>query len=186
MNESRVARQAYADIAGARGRGRLPEGAAEGLQAGVIVAVIAAALAALEGSGAGYPAKLAAGVWLGTPALISGAGGVAAGCATHLAVSAELGRLFVWWARPTLSRPSVWVAGLAFGAAAWLFATYAALPLIDPTMRVRVAIVPGSWLSLHLLFGLALARAARTGCPPTDRPDSASAAGSEAGSSAER
>lgn len=185
MSESVVARQAYADLLRLRER-RLPRhGARAGLEAGVVVAVVAAILGAIEGSGPGYAAKLIAGVWYGTPALISGADGVLVGLATHLALSAALGAAFVSWARPTLARGSVWIAGLTFGAAVWLTATFALMPLLDSVMRLRLALVPGTWLCLNLLFGLCLAARARADCVPTGRP-AIPDAGSAEGSSAER
>ncbi len=178
IKESRVAREAYGDIMRGRARGRLPGGVRAGLRAGLIVAVAAALRWAAQGDGPAYPAKLVAAAWLGTPALISGTVAATAGLTVHLALAALLGSLFVWWARPFIDATSRWlVAGLAYGVALWLGATYLALPAFDPTMRMRMMLEPASWLALHALFGVSLAAAARAA---TVRPCD-SAEGSEAG-----
>lgn len=148
-------------------------GVSAGLRAGGAVAVLAALKAALDGDGFAYPARLVAAMWYGTPALISSMGADAVGLGTHMAFSAALGAAFCSLGGRRGRRR--WLAGLAFGAAIWGLMAFALLPLLNPTMGGRIALRPGTWLSLHLIFGLCLARALRrsTGLASGSAGDSA-------------
>jgi hypothetical protein len=132
-------------------------GVSAGLFAAAIMAVIGMLQAATVGSGMLSPLRGAAALFQGTGALIGGPVSVLLGAATHFAVYGVLfGLLFsglTGRSRPTLG----W--GLSFGFGLWLAMTFIALPLLNPVLRDRVALWPGTWLVLHLIYGACIAMA---------------------------
>jgi hypothetical protein len=133
-------------------------GAAAGLRAGLVIGLLMCAKTGLDGSGLFLPMRAIAGLWLGAPALLGGPKAALLGAATHLVTAALLGGIFAaGLGRAATARAAFW-RGLAFGAGVWLVMTYAVVPAFDPVLARRLALAPGWWLSLHLVYGGLLGR----------------------------
>jgi hypothetical protein len=49
--------------------------------------------------------------------------------------------------------------GVAFGVAIWAVMTFGGLPLLNPMMRERVAMMPAIWFVAHVAFGMGVGSA---------------------------
>ncbi|MGH9704980.1 MAG: hypothetical protein ACRD4K_16515, partial [Candidatus Acidiferrales bacterium] len=110
-------------------------------------------------TGAGFwlPMKNIAALWLGVYALVGGTGVVCLGILTHLVIAGGLGILFAMTTpRRAKSAAAGLIGGLLFGGATWLVMTFVLMPMLDPTMRARIAFTPGWWFVLHMIFGASL------------------------------
>jgi hypothetical protein len=138
----------------------LSTGAISGVAGGALMAFFAMAVCALTGYGVLFPFKAAGAAFVGVDALVGGAGVVAYGMALHLLAAAAFGMLFAAGARRTAASPSgAVVGGVAYGLLILLLMTYFVLPLVNPALRERVVLMPGSWFIHHVLYGLGLALA---------------------------
>jgi hypothetical protein len=142
-----------------RGAGAFDGGVRAGLFAGLVMALAGMFVSAATGAGFWTPMRLLAAGVLGVNALIGGFGVVLLGLALHFAVAAFWGVIFTALVDRDLAADRALAAGLVYGAAVWAVMTYGALPLLDRTMLPRVRLAPGTWLVMHLVYGVCLWRA---------------------------
>lgn len=93
---------------------------------------------------------------MGVDALIGGAGVIALGMVTHFVVAAVWGAVFALLTRRLHEVGPILTAGLIFGLGVWLLMTYVVLPVFNPVMAARVAMIPMTWLVVHLGYGAGL------------------------------
>ena len=67
--------------------------------------------------------------------------------------------IFAWIAGRRLPAPPALMAGAAFGVAIWAVMTFGGLPILDPMMRERVAMMPVAWFIAHVAFGMGVGSA---------------------------
>lgn len=127
-------------------------GAIAGLIAGIVMAMIAMVRAAAMGAGATTPVKEIAALVLGVQALIGGMGTLMIGLVIHLVFSVVLGAIFAGLIG-AMAPAKAFGFGIAYGITVWAAMTFGLLPWTNPTMAARVAMTPGSWFVLHLIFG---------------------------------
>ena len=160
---------------------RAEAGALAGLIAGMVMGLVAMFHALSSGMSFWLPMQQIAGVVYGVEAVLGGVGPTVVGIIIHLALSACFGLLFGLIVARLPMRGTLWL-GLAYGVAIWLVASFAILPAINPTMQDRVAIMPGWWFGLHMIFGAVLSLASPFGrnfaeraTPPPATPDAQAA-----------
>jgi hypothetical protein len=145
------------------GRARRPSGErwsaglVGGLFGGLVLGVWAAARSFGLGLGPLFPLRLAAASLLGTEALVGGAGIVVLGLLLHTLTAVLWGLLFAALVPRRTPAALAVVYGLLYGAGVLLVMTYLVLPVVDPALRMRALLIPGSWWFGHLLFGVTLA-----------------------------
>lgn len=135
-------------------RANVTRGAMVGASSALIMIMVFMIVSAATGSGFFTPINLIGATYLGSGFGALPVWSAVLGFFTHLAVGAAFGTLFVAMAR-NISAPGVKLAaGLAFGAAVYLFMTFLVLPWADPIMYD--AVDKGLWFLLHLLYGAVL------------------------------
>ena len=105
------------------------------------------------------PLKALGALVYGVEALVAGPGALLTGAGIQLGFSMVLGILF---AVAMSVRPSVILAllgGIVVGMAIWLAMELWVLPLWDPTMGARVALMPWAYFVAQVLFGVGLGTA---------------------------
>ena len=81
---------------------------------------------------------------------------IVGGAAMHLLLAAALGLLFAALVPYTRSAGKTLLLALGYALLVMAVMTLAVLPLANPPLRAAVSGMAGSWLAMHLLFGLAL------------------------------
>lgn len=135
-------------------RGIVGPGIAAGLAGAVVMGLIAMIVAAAYGTGFWTPMQLIGATYLGVDWGDAPLWAAGLGIATHLVIGAAFGVLFVALTRNVHNMGAKIAAGLAYGAAVYLFMTYLVMPWADPVMYV--AINKGLFFLYHLAYGLTL------------------------------
>lgn len=135
-------------------RANVMRGAAVGAVSALIMGLVWMIISAATGQGFFTPVMLIGATYFGV-----GFGGLPVwatllGLLTHLVVGAAFGILFVAVARNITSPGIKLAAGLAYGAAVYLFMTFLVLPWANPIMYD--AADKGLFFLLHLLYGAGL------------------------------
>jgi uncharacterized membrane protein YagU involved in acid resistance len=92
----------------------------------------------------------------GVEALVAGPAALLAGASIQLGFAIVLGVLFALCVSRRTSTVSALFAGIALGIAVWLLMDLLVLPLANPTMASRVALIPLAYFIAHVLYGLGL------------------------------
>lgn len=132
----------------------LGRGVAAGIAGAVAMGLIATFVSAISGTGFFTPAMLVGATYLGVDWSAAPAWAAVLGVVTHLAVGAAFGALFVALARNITSISAKFAAGVAYGAAVYLFMTFLLMPWANPVMYASID--KGSFFLLHLAYGAAL------------------------------
>ncbi len=127
-------------------------GVASGLIAGIVMAMFAMFKSFIGGTGFFFPTKMIAATVFGVDALIGSSGVIFTGLMIHMMMSAIFGVIFAFLAT-RLNMGTALVSGVAYGAILWAGMTFIGLPLVNPTMAARVALMPVPWFVNHLIFG---------------------------------
>jgi hypothetical protein len=141
-------------------RTRLVAGIAAGILASILMMGLMMTYSSMVGEGASMPLKALGALVYGVEALVAGPGSMLTGAGIQLGFSMVLGILF---AVAMSVRPSVilaLLAGIVVGMAIWVAMELWVLPLWDPTMGARVALMPWAYFGAHVLFGVGLGTAA--------------------------
>ena len=140
-------------------RTRLAAGIAAGILATILMMCLMMTYPSMVGEGASMPLKALGALVFGVEALVAGPGAMLTGAGIQLGFSLVLGVLF---AVAMSVRPSVilaLLAGIVVGMAIWLAMELWVLPVWDPTMGARVALMPWAYFVAHVLFGVGLGTA---------------------------
>lgn len=132
-------------------------GVGGGLAAGCCMMVFGALCARSRGYGYWMPARLAAAMFMGVGALVSGAGAVAIGLAVHAFTSIVWGIVFAVLVPRSTSPARALAYGLAHGLLVWSTMTWTVLPWADPTLYARYGLMAKSWFAANLIYGAASA-----------------------------
>jgi hypothetical protein len=141
-------------------RARLVAGIAAGILATILMMGLMMTYSSMVGEGASMPLKGLGAIVYGVEALVAGPRAMLTGAVIQLGFSMGLGILF---AVAMSVRPSVilaLLAGIVVGMAIWLAMELWILPIWDPTMGARVALMPWAYFVAHVLFGVGLGTAA--------------------------
>jgi hypothetical protein len=154
-------------------RSVLGAGALAGTAGGALMMLWLVLVTVAAGADAKMMPKAFAGAIYGVEALVGGAGAIGAGLLLHIAVSVLLGVMFAALTPRSGSHAFALLAGGLAGIFLWAASTYVGVPILNPTLEVRILLLPWAWLVAHVLFGLGLAltpglkrRIARTPAPP--------------------
>lgn len=148
------------------GGARTGGGALAGLIAGAIMLFVAMPWLSLAGLGFWSLAKETAAGVEGVNALLGGTGTIIAGIALFLATAVILGIIYSWLSVGIESKRTSAIAGVIFALGVWAVMTFAILRGLDPVLRARLALLMGTWVWWHILFGamLFLTPALRRSC----------------------
>lgn len=132
--------------------------------AGALAGIFAAIL--MIGSLMVYSSSIGAGVWMplktlaalvyGVEALVEGPAAIVTGAGIQLVLSVLLGILFGLATSRRTSTILAMSAGVAVGVAIWALMELYVLPILDPTMAARIALMPVAYFVSHVLFGIGL------------------------------
>jgi len=137
-------------------RTRLVAGIAAGMVGGVLMIGFLMTYSSLTGAGLTTPLKALGALVYGVEALVAGPLALLAGALIQFGFAIGLGILFALCVTRRTSTISAVFAGIAIGIAVWLVMDLLVLPLINPTMAARVALIPLAYFFAHVLFGLGL------------------------------
>jgi hypothetical protein len=151
-------KQADADLLRDRGSpgARLVAGIAGGIVAGSLMIGFLMTYASLTGAGLTTPLKALGALVYGVEALVAGPLALLVGALIQLGFAVVLGMLFALCVTGRTSIVSALFAGTAIGIAVWLLMDLLVLPLANPTMAARVALIPLAYFIAHVLYGLGL------------------------------
>ena len=135
-------------------------GVVAGIIGGMLMAMIMMMATAAGGMGFLAPLRLIAATFYGKNAM-TGDGPLIVGLMIHMMNSIVLGMIFAWIAGRRLPAVQALMAGVAFSLAIWAVMTFGGLPMLNPIMRERVAMMPVTWFIAHLAFGMGVGSAPR-------------------------
>jgi hypothetical protein len=135
---------------------RLVAGIAAGIVGGILMIGFLMVYASLTGAGLTTPLKAAGALVYGVEALVVGTVASLTGASIQLGFAMVLGMLFGLCASRRTSVVSALFAGIVIGIAVWLIMELLVLPLENPTMAARVALIPLAYFIAHVLYGLGL------------------------------
>jgi uncharacterized membrane protein YagU involved in acid resistance len=148
-----ASRSTYRASAGAR----VAAGIAAGLVGGILMIGFMMVYADRTGAGATTPLKALGGLVYGVEAMIAGPPAIAAGVGIQLGFSILIGILFaICMSRATSTTAALFV-GIMVGVAIWAAMYWYILPLENPTMAARTALIPQAYFIAHVMFGAGLA-----------------------------
>jgi hypothetical protein len=129
-------------------------GIVAGLTGAIVMGLVECFVAAFHGPGFWTPMMQIGATYLGVDWVRSLAWAAVLGVATHLFIGAVFGVLFTALTRNVQTTGSLIAAGLALGAAVYLFMTYLVMPWADPVMYVSID--RGLFFLYHLAYGVTL------------------------------
>jgi len=148
------------DVDSLRDRGspsaRLVAGIGAGIVGGILMIGFLMTYARLTGAGLTSPLKAVGALVYGVEALVAGPVALLTGASIQLGFAIVLGILFALCVTRRTSIVSASFAGIAMGIAVWLLMVLLVLPLANPTMAARVALIPLAYFIAHVLYGLGL------------------------------
>jgi uncharacterized membrane protein YagU involved in acid resistance len=136
---------------------RLLAGIAAGIVGGLLMISFMMTYARLTGAGLTMPLKELAALVYGVEALVVGPAALLTGASIQLGFAIVVGILFALCVTRRTSMVAALFAGTAIGIAIWLLMDLLVLPLTNPTMASRVALIPLAYFIAHVLYGLGLA-----------------------------
>lgn len=135
---------------------RLRVGAASGALAGLAMLVFILVRSAVVDRPFWFPLKEFGATFVGPESLVAGGGAVLWGLVLHFAVAVFFGVLYALLLPRDTSMAESAAGGVVYGLAILLLMTFLVLPVANPTLRARVALMPWTWLIQHALYGLVL------------------------------
>lgn len=135
-------------------RGIVAPGILAGLAGAVVMGLISMIVAAAYDAGFFSPVQLIGATYLGVDWAQAPVWAGVLGLVTHLVIGAAFGVLFVALTRNITNLGAKIAAGLAYGAAVYLFMTFLVMPWANPVMYASLN--KGLFFLYHLAFGLTL------------------------------
>jgi hypothetical protein len=135
---------------------RFGAGIAAGIVGGILMIGFLMTYAGLTGAGLTTPLKAAGALVYGVEALVAGPLALLVGASIQLGFAIVLGILFALCVSRSTSTVSALFAGVAIGIAVWLLMDVLVLPLTNPVMAARVALIPLAYFTAHILYGFGL------------------------------
>lgn len=144
-------------------RGTVMRGVTAGVVGAIFMGLIAMIVSAAMGAGFFMPVMLIGATYLGDGFNDLPVWSAILGLVTHLVAGGAFGALFIALARNIRATSAKLAAGVAYGAAVYLFMTFLVMPWANPVMYASID--KGFFFLLHLVYGavlpLALMRAPR-------------------------
>lgn len=135
-------------------------GVVAGIIGGMLMAMVMMMATAAGGMGFLTPLRLIAATFYGKDAM-TGGGPLIVGLVMHMMNAMVFGVIFAWIAGRRLPAMQALMAGVAFGVAIWAVVTFGGLPMLNPMMRERVAMMAVAWFMAHVAFGIGVGSAPR-------------------------
>jgi hypothetical protein len=135
---------------------RLVAGLLGGLVGGILMIGFMTTYASVTGMGLTMPIKAVGALVYGVEALIMGPEALLVGASIQLGFAIVVGILFAFCVTRRTSIIASLLGGSALGIAIWLLMDLLVLPLTNPTMAARVALIPLAYFIAHVLYGLGL------------------------------
>jgi hypothetical protein len=135
-------------------RAAVVRGVAAGVVGALLMGLIAMVVSAISGAGFFMPLMLIGATYLGEGFNDLPVWSAVLGLITHLVVGGAFGALFVALARNIIATSAKLAAGVAYGAAVYLFMTFLVMPWADPVMYASID--KGLFFLLHLVYGAVL------------------------------
>jgi len=135
---------------------RLVAGIAAGVVGGILMIGFLMTYASLTGGGLTTPLKAVGALVYGVEALVAGPMALLTGASIQLGFAIVVGILFALCVTRRTSLLSALFAGISIGIAVWLLTDLLVLPLANPIMAARVALIPLAYFVAHVLYGLGL------------------------------
>ena len=150
-------------------RGIVGPGIVAGIAGAVVMALVAMIVSAANGAGFFTPVELIGATYLGVDWSNVAVWSAILGLVTHLVIGAAFGVLFVALTRNVANTGAKVAAGLAYGAAVYLFMTFLVMPWANPVMYATID--KGLFFLIHLAYGatLPVALPMRRGAPTARR-----------------
>jgi uncharacterized membrane protein YagU involved in acid resistance len=136
---------------------RLAAGIAAGLVSSILTIGFMMTYADVTGAGLTMPLKDLGAFVYGVEALVAGPSAMLVGALIQIGFLIVLGILFALFVSRGTSTLAALVAGIAVGIAIWLAMDLIVLPLKNPTMAARIALMPLAYFIAHLLYACGLA-----------------------------
>jgi len=136
--------------------GKIGGGIVAGVLAAILMMGFMMAYSSAIGEGLTMPLKALGALVFGIEALVAGTVALAAGAGIQLGFSIVLGILFglAMSRRTSLVLALLW--GILVGIATWVAMELYVLPVMDPTMAARVALMPMAYFVSHVLLGIGI------------------------------
>jgi uncharacterized membrane protein YagU involved in acid resistance len=151
--EMEASRSAYRTSAGAR----IGAGIVAGALGGILMIGCMMIYASVTDAGATMPLKALGALVYGVEALVAGPTAMAVGVLIQLALSIVIGILFALFMSRETSTVAALFAGVVVGIALWAAMDLFVMPLANPTMAARIALMPFGYFAAHVAFGIGLA-----------------------------
>ena len=136
---------------------RFAAGIAAGIVGGILMMGFMMTYASVTGAGVTMPLKALGAFVYGVESLVAGPKAMLVGALIQLGFSIVLGILFALVVSRSTSTLTGLFAGIAVGIAIWVAMDLFVLPLTNPTMAARIALMPQAYFIAHLLYGVGLA-----------------------------
>lgn len=128
-------------------------GVVAGVIGGMAMAMVAMIRAKTLGMSMTEPMQQIAGLVFGVDAELDGAKVLMAGMIIHMATSMMVGGLFGLVFASIRSVGVALILGMIYGVVIWAIMTHFMLPMLNPTMSPRVALIAPWWFLYHLIVG---------------------------------
>ena len=134
----------------------LKAGTVSGLIGGLLMAGYAMIATTVLGQGPFLIPQLIGAAFRGPEALLQGPLIVAWGVLLHLLVSAGFGMLFATLVRRDTPRGVAMLSGVAYALGLFVLMMFVVVPVVNPVMANRAAMMIGTMLAMHVLYGVGL------------------------------
>jgi len=136
---------------------RFEAGIASGIIGCILTMGFMMAYADVTGAGLTMPLKALGAFVYGVEALVAGPAAMLVGALIQLGFLIVLGILFALLVSRGTSTVAALFGGIVIGIAIWAAMDLLVLPLMNPTMAARIALMPLAYFIAHLLYGFGLA-----------------------------
>lgn len=132
----------------------IKSGLLTGLIGGAFMLLFLILQTASSGLGYSLPLQANASLFFGLRSLVGGMGVLLVGLAIQGISCAVLGVIFAVLVHDQDLLGATAIAGVIYGLLVWAAMTNIVLPLVNPVMSTRMALIPSGWLVAHLIFGV--------------------------------
>jgi hypothetical protein len=155
------ANEATLEAGGSTSRASLKARLAAGITAGTIGSILMLGFmmtySGVTGAGLIMPLKALGAFVYGVEALVAGPGAMVVGALIQFGCLIVLGMLFALFISRGTSTVTALFGGIVIGIAVWVAMDLFVLPLMNPTMAARIALIPLAYFLAHVLYGFGLA-----------------------------
>jgi uncharacterized membrane protein YagU involved in acid resistance len=140
-----------------RAGARIGAGVAAGILAAILMLAGMIGFSSMMGEGITMPLKAIGAMVYGVEALVVGPSAVAIGALIQFGFAIVLGLIFALTVSRRTHLAAALFAGVVFGIVVWIITDVFVLPMADPIMSARFALMPLGYFIANILLGLGLA-----------------------------